>query len=183
MREGLRRGQRAKPREAGCWVSLDRLHDSVIWNWAFRNVREPAAPPLGQPMSSAGLRARGRGRRGCAEKRGHLGRSWEPWVCHPYSHPCPAIALGATRSLRTSQRPRGAAAPRFARLGLLLVANVETGSQKLFNNRNGLHQSQRRLHYNPTNHRPDGLRVSGPRVRQRDTVTHHNSLNLVQGTS
>lgn len=89
--------------------------------------------------------------------------------------PTPVLRLpwGATRSLRTSQRPRGAAA-RFARLGLLLVANVETGSQKPFNNRNGLHQSQRRLHYNPTNHRSDGLRLSGPRGRQRDTVTHHN---------
>lgn len=71
MREGLRDRQR------GPAVSLDRLHNFVTWIRAFANLREPAAPPLGQPKSSAGLRARGRGHRGCAKKRGQLGMRGE----------------------------------------------------------------------------------------------------------
>lgn len=129
---------RSRGREAGCGVSLDRLHNFVSWNGAFTNLREPAAPPLGQPMSSAGLRARGRGHRGCAAKHGHLGRKELGALASspPPLSLSPRLPWGAAKSLRTSGRkpPRGVAARRFACLGLLVVANAGNGSQKLLKN-------------------------------------------------
>lgn len=168
MREGLRGRQRG-----AAAVSLDRLHNFVTWIWAFPNLREPAAPPLGQPKSSAGLRARGRGHRVCAKKRGQLGMSWEPDTVALTPTPVPRLPRCAAQGRRTSERkrPPGAAAPRFARLGLLLVANAGIGSQQLLNNHTGFTNHSEGCITIPPIAGPDGLGLSKSQASYRCAIT------------
>lgn len=105
-----------------------------------------------------------------------------PDIVTPTPTPVPRLPWGAAMSLRTSGRkqPRGFAAQRFARLGLLVVANAGTGSQKLLNNHTGF-----------TSHSEDCITIlpitgqtdyfAPNRGRQLDIITNHNSLGLVKG--
>lgn len=133
-------------------------------------------------MSSARPRAKERGHRGCAAKRGHLGRSWEPRHRHPTPTPVPRLPWGAAMRLRTSGRklPRGFAAQRFARLGLLVVAKAGTASQKLLNNHTAFtSHSEGCITILPITGQTDYFAPN--RGRQLDTITNHNSPGLVKG--
>lgn len=130
----------------------------------LRKPSRTCSPTLGQPKSSAGLRARGRGHRGCAKKRGQLGMSWEPDTVALTHTPVLWLPQCALQGRRTSERkrPPGAAAQRFARLGLLLVANAGIGSQKLLNNHTGFTNHSEGCITIPPITGQDGLGLSRP---------------------